>query len=156
MIKSDDHMGKVKARLVFEKKKIESFEARKAQQEGRRRQKLVGAERSAERSAKKRANLDSIAKWRKDHQGTGTGGDDLDDAIEGRRTGREKKARAFNKRQKYGVGGTGGREGTRKNTAASTDDTREFNARHGGSAGRKISKAKKKTNRPGKWARARK
>jgi len=61
MVKSDDHMARVKQNLLFEKKKIEAFEQRKQQKEYKKYAKKMQAEKIKEKSALKKRK-DEVAK----------------------------------------------------------------------------------------------
>lgn len=155
MVKSDSHMEKVKGRLLAEKKKIEEAEERKKAREAKKLAKEVQAQKQKERAKQKKEEIEAVKKWRKQRQQSGFSdkGDDLPLEFEdgnafersskkrpgvspGDRSGgkawqggkkgmdRKMKKREF-RDSKFGFGG---RKGMRKqNTAATTNDIRNFN-----------------------------
>lgn len=64
MIKSDDHMARVKRRLLFEQQKMKTVEARKAAQRNKKRSKEVKKHRDEERSARKRQAAELATSFR--------------------------------------------------------------------------------------------
>lgn len=65
MVKSDEHMAKVKEQLMFEQRQIELAEERRKQREQKMYGKQVQAERTREKSADKKGQIDQISKLRK-------------------------------------------------------------------------------------------
>lgn len=65
MMKDDFHMQRVKAKLLFEQRKIAAFEARKKEQESRKFAKQVQAEREKQKAAEKRSQLAAVKTFRK-------------------------------------------------------------------------------------------
>ncbi|XP_074569012.1 putative rRNA-processing protein EBP2 homolog [Curcuma longa] len=151
MVKSDSHMLKVKSKLLVEKKKIEEAEERKKAREAKKLAKEVQVQKTKERAKRKKDEIDSVKKWRKQRQQSGFSKDNddemnlpLDDGDEGfnkskkRRTGvapgdrsggfvrrGEKNKKRDRRESKFGHGG---RKGMKKqNTADSTNDFRAFN-----------------------------
>jgi len=68
MLKTDEHMSKVRKRLLGEQERIKSAEGRRRQRELKTFGKKVQVEREQEKEKRKRANIESIKKWRKDRQ----------------------------------------------------------------------------------------
>ena len=64
MVKSDEHMGRVKQRLLFEKQKMESFDRRKEQQLHKRRAKEVVTEKRQFKEHRKAHARDLAAKYK--------------------------------------------------------------------------------------------
>ncbi len=71
MVKSDDHMGRIKERLLLEKAQIEQKEERRQKAMMKKFGKQVQAEKLKDRSMKKKAEIDTISKWRKQRQNSG-------------------------------------------------------------------------------------
>lgn len=123
MVKSDEHMAKVKEQLLFEKQQIEAAEQRKKDRESKRFAKQVAAERKKERAADKKAAITNISKLRKQREKSGFAGElDMDkelDRMEGsggrqqqakgrpgeRFTPRDKSKKRAQRDSKYGFGG---------------------------------------------------
>lgn len=68
MLKTDEHMSKVRKRLLSEQDRIKSAEGRRRQRELKTFGKKVQVEREQEKEKRKKANIESIKKWRKDRQ----------------------------------------------------------------------------------------
>eukprot|EP00618_Florenciella_parvula_P019467 CAMPEP_0119489334 /NCGR_PEP_ID=MMETSP1344-20130328/14819_1 /TAXON_ID=236787 /ORGANISM="Florenciella parvula, Strain CCMP2471" /LENGTH=210 /DNA_ID=CAMNT_0007524367 /DNA_START=138 /DNA_END=766 /DNA_ORIENTATION=+ len=64
MIKSDAHMARVKDKLLFEQKKMEAFEQRKAKQTQRKFAKAAKQSSEKEKLDYKKDNLERVEKWR--------------------------------------------------------------------------------------------
>lgn len=137
MMKSDDHMAKVKARLLLENKKIAAVEARKKDKEAGLYAKQVAASRAQSRAADKRAQLDALKQWRK-NKGAGrpdlSTDKDLDKVLMARRDkgGADRggdreggKGRRAAKDRRYGHGGM--KRGAKDNTAGSSRSLKDFN-----------------------------
>jgi len=155
MIKSDAHMDKIKDKLIFEKKKMEAFEARKQREEQRQFSKAVGAERQKEKAAAKKDTLERVAQWRKRNKERSGGviadDDDLDDVLSGK--GRKPGKKSFKRQQadkKFGHGGPNRLK--KKADKKSLNDFRDFNK----GAFKNRGKRNQGANRPGKAARAKK
>lgn len=71
MVKSDVHMGKVKSRLLVQKKQIEEAEERRKAREAKRISKQVQAEKQKERVKEKKESIESVKKWRKQRERSG-------------------------------------------------------------------------------------
>jgi len=67
MVKSDEHMKKVKSLLLTEQKRIEDSEKRRQQRELKKQGKKVQSDRQQEKKKQERENLKNISKWRKNH-----------------------------------------------------------------------------------------
>lgn len=138
MLKSDDHMARVKDKLLFEQKKMSAVEARKKRQSSATFGKQVAAERLKARAADKKATLDNIAAWRKQrgrngNSATGGAGDegDIDAVLAGQGGGREgggkKNFKRAGKDKKYGFGGAPKRFG-KTNDAKSSKSLKDYSA----------------------------
>lgn len=149
MVKSDTHMLKVKSKLLVEKKKIEEAEERKKAREAKKIAKEVQAQKNKERAKRKKEDIESVKKWRKQRQQSGFAkGKDEDPGFnfdEGNSFERSKKKRpgvapgdrsggfkkqGWNKKRDHRESkfGHGGRKGMKKqNTAESTNDFKNFN-----------------------------
>mmetsp|Transcript_11707 Transcript_11707/g.17040 ORF Transcript_11707/g.17040 Transcript_11707/m.17040 type:complete len:399 (-) Transcript_11707:57-1253(-) len=169
MVKTDDHMAKVKDRLIFETKKMEAFEQRKANKEHKLRAREAHAHRIAEKSKAKKDNLKAVNEWAKNAAASRPSGgmvrddDDfyLDKLNDGNRKrkgwqdkdgslqfGPNRKRIAADK--KYGFGGKKGR--FKQTDRKSLDDMSGYNARMGGTGGQKM-RPGAGNNRKGKRAR---
>lgn len=87
MVKSDAHMEKVKGRLLAEKKNIEEAEERRKQRENKKIAKEIQAQKLKEKAKQKKAEMESVKKWRKQRQPGGftsvNKGNDSDLSFEG-------------------------------------------------------------------------
>lgn len=70
MVKSDDHMAKVKEQLMFEQRKIEQSEERRKQREAKMYGKQVQLAKQKERNADKKHQITEISKLRKQREKT--------------------------------------------------------------------------------------
>jgi len=120
MIKSDEHMAKVKQHLISEKQRIEQAEGRRKQRELKKFGKQIQVQRQLEKQKTKKDQLEQIKKWRKDRQ-SGIGSEDLplglDDENKNRKNQNQNqsqkknpnKSQASKKRkfkdEKFGYGG---------------------------------------------------
>jgi rRNA-processing protein EBP2 len=68
MLKSDEHMAKVRKKLLGEQERIKSAEGRRRQRELKTFGKKVQIEKEQEKEKRKKANIESIKKWRKDQK----------------------------------------------------------------------------------------
>lgn len=150
MVKTDAHMLKIKGKLLVEKKKIEEAEERKKAREAKKIAKEVQAHKNKERAKRKKEDIESVKKWRKQRQQSGFTkgkGEELDLDLDGENNfGGSKKRRpgvapgdrsgGFRKRgfnnkkreMRESKFGHGGRKGMKKqNTADTTNDIRGFN-----------------------------
>ena len=134
MTKSDGHMAKVKENLLFQQKKMDAFEQRKRRQAEVKYAKALQAEKVAEKSAKKKAELREVEDWRKEaKQRRGGGLADADDGDGPPRPGKSGKQK--NKDKKWGYGGV--QKGKKKSDARSIDDMKAFNPQRGKAGGKK-------------------
>lgn len=170
MLKSDDHMARVKAKLISESKRQSSVEQRRREKDAATFNKQTAAERTKEKAAEKRRHMDSLKQWRK-HKDDATR-PDLDDVLSGRgggaaggaggagrdrdrdrdsgsKAGKFSGAKRKGKDKKYGFGGP--KRNSKENTTRSTDSMKGFSvARMKGRTGKG---SKKGGARPGKRAR---
>merc|ERR1719215_1267276 len=63
MVKTDDHMAKVKDRLIFENKKMEAVAQRKNNREQKLRAKESQANKLAEKSRRKKEHFQQVEEW---------------------------------------------------------------------------------------------
>ncbi|CAM9461623.1 unnamed protein product [Phaeothamnion confervicola] len=166
MVKSDQHMAKIKDKLIFEQKKMEAFEQRKQRQDQRKYAKQVSAAKATERTARKKETLDAIDQWRKTAKSRGGGplpdNDGLDDYLNangkrGRTDGGGGGPLSTKKRaaadRKYGFGGP---TRYKKSTdSKSLNDFSSFDPKKGKLVRKKGSRPNKGASRPGKSARQR-
>lgn len=83
MVKTDEHMAKVKEQLLFEQKQIEGMEQRRKEREAKKFGKQVAAERKKERAQEKKKNITEVAKLRKLREKSGFAGElDVDKELE--------------------------------------------------------------------------
>lgn len=83
MVKSDDHMAKVKEQLLWEQKQIDETEQRRKERESKKFSKQVQAEKRKERAQDKKAAITSVSKLRKQRQASGFAGDlDMENELE--------------------------------------------------------------------------
>lgn len=75
MVKSDEHMAKVKEQLVHEQQVIEGAEQRRKQREAKKFGKQVAAERKKERAQEKKKAITSVTALRKQRKRDGFSGD---------------------------------------------------------------------------------
>ena len=123
MVKSDQHMARVKESLVVQQKKISAVEKRKAEKAQKKYAKQVQAEAEAEKSERKKKRLREIDEWRKESQKRGR---DLDERP--RKFSRTQKT----KDKKWGFGGV--KRGSKKTTDRkdkSLSDLKDFNPSRG-------------------------
>ncbi|GAB4815830.1 hypothetical protein N2152v2_002876 [Parachlorella kessleri] len=91
MVKTDEHMAKVKEQLLYEQRQIEAMEQRKKDREAKKFSKQVAAERKKERAQDKKKAITDVAKLRKQREKSGFAGDlDVDKELE-RMEGRGRK-----------------------------------------------------------------
>lgn len=164
MVKTDNHMEKVKGRLLAEKRKMEEADERRKAREAKRLAKEIQAQKMKERAKQKKEDIESVKKWRKQRQQSGfaDNGNDADiglDFEDGKVFQRSNKKRpgvspgdrsGGKAKQAFGKGGKiqkkregrnskfgfGGKKGMKKqNTADTTNDFSKFNK--GAAAGNK-------------------
>mmetsp|Transcript_22920 Transcript_22920/g.55262 ORF Transcript_22920/g.55262 Transcript_22920/m.55262 type:complete len:517 (-) Transcript_22920:97-1647(-) len=168
MVKSDDHMAKIKDRLIFETKKMEAVERRKSNKEQTVMAKERHAHRLAEKAKSKKAHMSAVDDWKKSAERgrSGLGGrvrDDDEDQLRGMSGGRgggaNMKRTSADKR--YGFGGKRGR--FKQNDSKTLNDMSGYNPRggfggigqksQGGMGGKKKGGGGGGKKRPGKRAR---
>lgn len=115
MLKSDEHMARVKDELLFQQKKMEAFEKRKERQHQVKFSKSVKAEKVAEKAARKKEAAKEVSEFRKEA------------SARGRKFGRRKQEA---KDKKWGFGGRN-KAMKKKNDAKSINDTSDFNPKRG-------------------------
>ncbi|KAJ9164088.1 hypothetical protein P3X46_023703 [Hevea brasiliensis] len=71
MVKSDAHMEKVTGRLLAEGKNIQESEKRRKAREAKRLSKEVQTQKLKERAMKKKMEIETVKKWRKQRQESG-------------------------------------------------------------------------------------
>ena len=103
MVKSDEHMKRVRAELIFEQTSLETREERRKAREQKRYGKQVQAEKLKERTLQKKESIKSLDKWRKQRKRSGFADDGK--APEGFEDDAPKKRNA---RQSRGGGGQHG------------------------------------------------
>jgi len=165
MLKSDQHMEKVRGRLISEQKSIDEADERKKQKEMKKYGKQLQVQQLQEKQKKKKAEIQSIQKWRKyrEHGKANLDDDEFPMDIE---TEDKAKKGPFNQRQqlnkkkmkdeKYGFGGK--KKRSKGNTSESTSDISHFNSKRNKQANSDVllrvkKTTMKKTKRPGKSAR---
>jgi len=154
MIKTDEHMAKIKDRLIFETKKIEAVQRRKSNKEQTVMAKERRAHRLSEKAKQKKDHMKDVQEWKRDaERGRGKlGGRVVDvEEEEERLRGVGKKRAAADRR--YGFGGKRGR--FKQNDAKTLNDMSGFKARGSFKGGQKTSPAAGggKKKRAGKRAR---
>lgn len=112
-VKSDQHMGKVKGRLLHEQKKIEAFEMRRQRETNRKYNKQLQVQKKMEREQSSKDEISAVAQLRKNGKGMGGKDDDegkakLEKILGGRGMGDrnrdEKSLKRKNMDKKYGRG----------------------------------------------------
>jgi len=140
MVKTDDHMAKVKDRLIFETKKMDAFEQRKSNREQKLRAKEKHAHRLDEKAKSKKTHMKAVEDWAKDAKSNRLGGGRVrenDDEYLNKFSGPGQKR--MNADKKYGFGGKTGR--FKQNDAKAKNDMSGFNPRGNFSGGQKKSAA---------------
>ncbi|KAG0237926.1 rRNA-processing protein and EBNA1-binding protein ebp2 [Actinomortierella wolfii] len=173
MVKSDEHMAKIRQRLLDENASIQASERAKAQRELKKFGKKVQIEKRLEREKAKADALEKIETLKKKRQQNAAslddGNDEFDVALEsdddkpakGGNKGKKREAvstpesrnKRLKKNQKYGFGGK--KRNAKSNTADSSSDMSGFSVKRNKStsfkAGAHKAAAKKaKAKRPGK------
>ncbi|GLI67249.1 hypothetical protein VaNZ11_011431 [Volvox africanus] len=83
MVKSDEHMAKVKEQLMFEQRQIEQAEERRKQREAKMYGKQVQLAKQKDRNAEKKRQITEISKLRKQREKSGFDGElDMDAQLE--------------------------------------------------------------------------
>jgi rRNA-processing protein EBP2 len=168
MVKTDDHMKKIKESLVFEKQKMEAYQMRRSEQDQKKFAKKVQAAKLKEKRDSKMEHDKAVSKWRDGNKGAGkdTTVEDFQkhfnkDAGGG---GGGKNRKREGKDKKYGMLGQPARL-KKRNDSKSASDMRDFKGfkkggfKKGGSSPTPSTHSRgrtkqKKPNRPGKEARA--
>lgn len=102
MVKSDEHMKRVRSELLFEQQQLEIREERRKAREAKKYGKQVQAEKVKQRTLEKKAQIKNLDKWRKQRQKSGFA-DDGKAPFEG--AGGEGKRKRAERDSKYGFGG---------------------------------------------------
>ncbi|KAI7903685.1 eukaryotic rRNA processing protein EBP2-domain-containing protein [Cokeromyces recurvatus] len=132
MLKSDEHMAKVRQKLLDESAAIKASEEAKRQRQLKKFGKKVQAEKQLERQKQKAEMLDKIKllkRKRKDGEDL-TVEDDFDIALEKADKRPAKSLKRINKDRKYGFGGKKGRF-AKSNTAESSAELGGYNKMKG-------------------------
>ncbi|KND02564.1 uncharacterized protein SPPG_03021 [Spizellomyces punctatus DAOM BR117] len=136
MVKTDEHMAKVRQRLLDEAASIQAAEQARKQRDLKKFGKKVQQEKLAERERTKKAELEKVKVARRKHASAEGGRDDGDDEFDvevdsgsrGGKGGRGGKTAAGGKRkrkdEKFGFGGP--KRHKKSNTADSTSDMSGF------------------------------
>merc|ERR1712238_307670 len=155
MVKTDDHMAKVKDRLIFENKKIEAVAQRKSNKEQKLRAKESQTNRMAEKAKRKKDHFQEVEEWANSAAKNRGGGlrEEMDDHFlnnRNNRSGPNKKREAADR--KFGFGDKKGR--FKQNDRKSMNDMSGFNPRGNFAEGMKrTSKNGAGAERAGKRAR---
>lgn len=115
MVKSDDHMAKVKDRLIFETKKIDAVAQRKSNKEQKLRAKEKQSNKIAEKAKRKKEHFEAIDEWKSTSQSR-------DNLLEDSMKSNKKRMTAD---KKYGFGGKRGR--FKQNDPKSLNDMSSYN-----------------------------
>jgi len=102
MVKSDEHMKRVRSELLFEQQQLEIREERRKARESKKYGKQVQAEKIKQRTLEKKSQIKSLDKWRKQRQKSGFA-DDGNAPFEG--AGGDGKRKRTDRDAKYGFGG---------------------------------------------------
>lgn len=147
MLKSDEHMARVRKRLLGEQERIAGAETRRRQRELKKYGKKVQVEKEQEKEMRKKANLETIKKWRKDRQNEKS----LDAALDD--VGGKKKGGSFKKGGKsFGEkrDGPGRRGAPKRDNNKSNSSLPVFKAKKFKDPVHSKSRAKPKTSKGGK------
>jgi len=158
MVKTDEHMSRIKDRLIFENKKMEAVERRRSDKEGALSAKERKSNKLEGKAASKRAHMEGVEEWKKSaERGRGKLGGKVEDGADELRLKRMESGGQGNKRmaadRKFGFGGKRGR--FKGNDTQTLNDASGFNPKGGfGGVGSKSTGGKGKGNkRAGKRAR---
>ena len=146
MVKSDEHMDRLKSKLVKEASEKKAREEARKQRNLKKFGKQVQVATLQQRQKEKRETLDKIKDLKKKRKHNEIGGDDFDIGVEDAAETETKRKPNFKrqaKNSKYGMGGM--KRFKRKNDAQSSAEMPEFSTR----------KMKGKAPRPGKSKRSR-
>lgn len=102
MVKSDEHMKRVRSELLFEQQQLEVREERRKAREAKKYGKQVQAEKVKQRTLEKKAQIKNLDKWRKQRQKSGFA-DDGKAPFEG--AGGDGKRKRAERDAKFGFGG---------------------------------------------------
>lgn len=140
MVKSDEHMAKVREQLLYEQRQIEEAEERRRQRETKRFQKQLQAERLKQKAQQKKKTIEHVSKLRKQREKSGFAGDfDFDAELaameqqEAKREALRKSSQSWKQREKHAPGkkrqyknakfGLGGKKrGSKRNDSVSAAD----------------------------------
>jgi len=101
MVKSDEHMKRVRSELIFEQQQVEIRDERRKAREAKKYGKQVQAEKIKARTLDKKSQIKSLDKWRKQRQKSGFA-DDGKAPFEG---ADDRKRKREQKDEKWGFGG---------------------------------------------------
>eukprot|EP01024_Parvocaulis_polyphysoides_P074820 TRINITY_DN96518_c0_g1_i1.p1 TRINITY_DN96518_c0_g1~~TRINITY_DN96518_c0_g1_i1.p1 ORF type:complete len:306 (-),score=60.92 TRINITY_DN96518_c0_g1_i1:335-1225(-) len=164
MVKTDDHMSKIKQQLVYQQQVIQRVEEKRKAREAKKFARMVSAEKKQERAKERKIAFESVKQLRKQRAKSGYEGD-LDFEVEMAKMESEEqqlqkpsgvrfqhRAKSMKKQikdSKYGFGGP--KRMGKKNDAISAADTSSFRqGRFKVSRGKAFQKGKGKAQRPGK------
>ncbi|WFD32834.1 rRNA-processing protein EBP2 [Malassezia sp. CBS 17886] len=162
MLKTDEHMERVRQRLLDESANIKASEDAKKQRELKKFGKRIQTEKLQERQKNKRDLQDKVNELKRKRNDVDMGGDEFDvqleDAMDARKEARQRPKMSRGRRDdRYGFGGK--KRWAKSNSAESTNDV--AGARHQkpgrpGKSGKlgKPGKPQRKPQRPGKGRRA--
>ena len=133
MLKSDEHMQKIKDKVLTEQRKMSAVESRRKQRDSLKHVKEVAAERLKAKAAEKRALTDTLKQWKRhrgDAEHAGAARERaLEAAVAPGRAPPRPGAQSFKRRGKEGKYGHGGQKRYLKdNTARSSADMGDFSA----------------------------
>jgi len=171
MVKSDEHMARVKEQLLHEQQVIQTAEQRRKEREAKKFGKQVAAERKKERDQEKKKAITSVAALRKKRQKDGYAGDlDMDAELAkldgpkpfdqlGTRFDPSRQTKTVKRAKRDAKYGFGGPKRLKKQNDAYSSAGGDYkrSAQGGGSRGGgdgKFKKPKGKPQRPGKTRRA--
>jgi len=143
MVKGDEHMAKVKDRLVFESKKINAVEQRKSNQENKLRSKELKSRKLEAKASRKKEHFKNIEKWTSRESGGAI--DDNDEEYMQQLFTKKNKTRKGADR-KYGFGGKKGRY---KDNSLGSKDLNDYNPSKGGmvKTGKRLGKRARDANK---------
>jgi rRNA-processing protein EBP2 len=162
MLKTDEHMLRVKDKLLGEKARVEKSNEARKMRENKKFSKKVQQEKLASREKQKKEDLDAIKKWRKQH---GSEGEEFDMDMFNKSNGKDNKNNNNNnnnsnsrgpkrnanhkrmaKDSKYGFGGK--KSGRKRNDASSSGDTSGWSTRRNRDMKGFVSPNKNKQGKP--------
>ncbi|KAL0482954.1 rRNA-processing protein [Acrasis kona] len=122
MVKTDDHMLKVKDKMLYSKKLLEDRESRRRLREQKKLGKQMQITRIKEKLEEKKASLDAVKYWRKTHGGKGKEFDldKIEDEIKNNNAVKQnnKSGKSFDKGGSKKGGPSGGARGNNKGSGA--------------------------------------